>query len=447
MTSLPLPESSRITALNALHYLADPYRFYARSFAKFGDTFLFHGPNGPVVLTRNPEHVKTIFTLDTSQIGIYPEDGIDIVTGPNSILVLTDEKHRRERKLLGPPFHGARMKAYGQVMQNAARQEMRTWREGEVVDFQRAMQRISLSVIAHAVFGLSDPVESHRTQKLAVDYMESLNPLMLFFPALRREYFGFKFFGKTYETRRQMELALDERIADCRKRPPGDDILSMMVHAQYDDGSTMSDVQIRDELFTLLLAGHETTALGLAWMFYHLYHCPETLVRLRQELHHLGSHPDPEAIAHCKYLDACANESLRLYPVVGETFRKLRVPIEIGPYTVAAGNAISVSVIGVHHNPAIYPEPERFRPERFLEHKFTPFEFVPFGGGTRRCLGAAFANYEMKLVAHEILSHAELAPANDKAIKPVMRGPTFGPKGGVPMRILRLSLPKTGLPN
>ncbi len=447
MTSLPLPESSRITALNALHYLADPYRFYERSFAKYGDTFLFHGPNGPVVLTRNPEHVKTIFTLETSQIGIYPEDGIDIVTGPNSILVITDEKHRRERKLLGPPFHGARMKAYGQVMQQAARQEMRTWRQGEVVDFQRAMQRISLSVIAHAVFGLSDTVESQRTQKLAVDYMESLNPLMLFFPALRREYFGFKFFAKTYETRRQMELALDARIAECRKRPPGEDILSMMVHAHYDDGSTMSDAQIRDELFTLLLAGHETTALGLSWMFYHLYHNPETLVRLRQELQPLGARPDPEAIAQCKYLDACANESLRVYPVVAETFRKLRVPLALGPYTVPQGYAISVSAIGVHHNPAIYPDPNRFRPERFLEHKFTPFEFVPFGGGTRRCLGAAFANYEMKLVAHEILSHVELAPANDKPIKPVMRGATFGPKGGVPMRVLRLSLPQSGLSN
>ena len=447
MTSQPLPESSRIAAYNALQYLSSPYRFYERAFGQHGDTFLFHGPNGPVVLTRNPEHVKTIFTLDTSQIGIYPEDGIDVVTGPNSILVITNEKHRRERKLLGPPFHGARMRAYGQVMQKAVQQEMRSWREGEVVDFQGAMQRISLSVIANAVFGLADPEESARTQKLAVTYMESLSPLMLFFPALRREYFGFKLFAKTYETRREMENALAARIAESRSRPPSEDILSMMIHAHYDDGSTMSDAQIQDELFTLLLAGHETTALGLSWMFYHLYRNPETLVKLRQELHALGAHPEAEAIAQCRYLDACANESLRLYPVVAETFRKLRVPIELGPYTVPAGHAVSVSAIGVHHNPAIYPNPQRFRPERFLEHKFTPFEFVPFGGGTRRCLGAAFANYEMKLVAHEILSHAELALANDKEIKPVMRGATFGPKGGVPMRVLRLSLPQAGLPN
>lgn len=438
MTDSTLPPGIHNKLLNPILYLLGPYRFYEKVFARYGDTFLFVSPNGPVAVTRDPEHVKQIFTLDTSQIEIYPDnDGPEFIVGKNSVLVMTDDPHRRERRLLSPPFHGARMRSYAQVMQQAARDEMKSWSVGQVVDFQLAMQRISLSVIAQAVFGLSDPDDVQRTQQLSADYMNSLNPLMLFFPLLRKEYFGRSLFPKTVNARRELELLLVEQIQRCRARPQSEDILSMMVHARYDDGSAMSDEQIRDELFTLMLAGHETTALGLSWMFYHLYHNPETLVRLRQELATIGTSPDAESIAHCRYLDACASESLRMYPIVAETFRRLRVPIQLGPYTIPAGHAVSVSAIGVHHNPAIYPQSQQFRPERFLERKFTPFEYVPFGGGTRRCIGAAFAQYEMKLVAHEILRHCELAPANTRPILPAMRGPTFGPKGGVPMQIVR----------
>lgn len=440
MTDSSLPPGLRNKLLNPIFYLLDPYRFYEKVFARYGDTFLFTGPNGPVVVTRDPEHAKVIFTLESAQIGIFPTDaGTDFIVGKNSVLLMTDEPHRRERKLLSPPFHGARMRAYAQVMQQATRAEMKSWSAGQVVDFQRAMQRISLSVIAQAVFGLSDPEEVKRAQRFSAEYMDNLNPLMLFFPSLRKEYFGKSPFPKMQSARRNLEQILVEEIHRCRARAPGEDILSMMVSARYDDGSMMSDEQIRDELLTLMLAGHETSALGLAWLFYHLYHNPETLVRLRQELSALGNSPDAESIAQCRYLDACISESLRMYPIVAETFRKMRVPLQLGPYTIPPGHAVSVSAIGLHHNPAIYPQSLQFRPERFLERKFSPFEFVPFGGGTRRCIGAAFAQYEMKLVAYEILRHCELAPANTRPIRPEMRGPTFGPKGGVPMKILRLT--------
>ena len=439
MTPDTLPPGSRNKLLNPVRYLLDPYRFYEKAFAQYGDTFLFVSPNGPVVLTRDPEHAKVIFTLDTSQIGIYPEEGVDIVMGKQSILLQTDDRHRRERRLLSPPFHGARMRAYGAVMQQAARDEMQTWRKGEVVDFQKAMQRISMAVITQAIFGMTSAAEREQAHHLGAAYMESINPLLLFFPSLRRDFFGLSPYAKMMQARRTLEEVLAQAIRNSRARPPGEDILSMMVNAHYEDGSMMSDEQIRDELMTLLLAGHETSALGLSWLFYHLYHNPETLVQLRQELSALGSHPEPEAIVQSRYLDASASEALRVYPVVAETFRKMRAPVALGPYTVPAGYTVSVSAIGIHHNPAIYPDPNTFRPERFLERKFSPFEYVPFGGGTRRCLGAAFAMYEIKLVAYEILRHCELAPANEKPIRPIMRGPTFGPKGGVPMRILRVS--------
>jgi cytochrome P450 len=438
MSQGPLPPGSRNALLNPLRYLADPYRFYERGFARYGDTFLFTSPNGPVVLTRDPENIKTIYTLDTSQIGIFPGESLDFVVGRNSVLMLTDDRHRRERKLLGPPFHGARMRAYSQVMQQAALDEIKTWRVGDVIDFQRAMQRISLAVITRAVFGIADPEEVRRAQDLGARYMDSMSPLVLFFPWLRRDLWGLSPWARMSRARRELDEVLYAQIQRSRARPPSsgdEDILSMMLGARYEDGSTMSDEQIRDELLTLLIAGHETTALSLAWLFHHLYRHPETLVRLRRELEALGPNPEAEPIAHCRYLEAACNEALRLYPIVGETFRKLREPLQLGPYTVPAGYAVSVSTIGLHRHPGLYPDAESFKPERFLDRKFSPFEFVPFGGGVRRCLGAAFAMHEMKLVTHALLSRCELELASSAPIRPVMRGPTFGPKGGVPMRL------------
>lgn len=431
-----LPPGYHNALLNPIVYMADQYRFYERAFARFGDTFLFNGPNGKVVLTRDPEQVRAIFTLDYSQLGIYAGDSLTFFIGSSSVLMLTDERHKRERKLLNPPFHGARMRAYGDLMLRTALEEVQSWRRGEVIDFQKAMQRISLRVIAQAVFGLADPVEVQRAQQLGAAYMDSLSPLLLFFPFLRRDLLGLSPWSRLVRARDAIDEVLYAQIRRSRERAPGEDILSLMLAARYEDGSAMSDEQIRDELLTLLLAGHETTALGLAWLFYHLYRNPETLVRLRHELDALGPDPEPEQVAGCRYLEACCNESLRLYPIVAETFRMLRQPLRLGRYEVPAGYAVSVSAIGVHHNPAIYPEPNTFRPERFLERKFSPFEFVPFGGGVRRCLGAAFALHEMKLVAHAVLSRCELAPANTRPIRPTMRGATFGPKGGVPMRLI-----------
>jgi cytochrome P450 len=441
MSAGPLPPGSRNALLNPILYLANPYRFYERGFARYGDTFFFTSPNGPVVLTRDPENIKTIYTLDHSQIGIYPGEALDFFTGKNSVLMLTDERHKRERKLLNPPFHGARMRAYGTLMQKSAHDEAKSWRVGEVIDFQRAMQRVSLAIIAQAVFGIADPAEAQRAQDLSARYMESLSPLVLFFPWLRRDLLGLSPWARLGRARRELDEVLYAQIRRSRARPPGnngEDILSMLLGARYDDGSAMSDEQIRDELLTLLIAGHETTALSLSWLFYHLYRHPETLVRLRRELDALGPDPEPEQIAHCRYLEACCNETLRLYPIVAETFRRLREPLQLGPYTVPAGYAVSVSAIGLHRHPALYPDGEAFRPERFLERKFSPFEFVPFGGGVRRCLGAAFALHEMKLVAHALLNRCELEPANSRPIRPAMRGATFGPKGGVPMRLVAL---------
>lgn len=430
----PVPDNRLIqTAL----YLADPYRYYKRVYAACGDTFRFPSFNGNVVLTRDPQMAKIIFTLDPADFTVHAVDRLASMVGPHSVLALDGERHKRERKLLNPPFHGARMRSYGSQMQEVALAEARDWQPGEVVEIHKAMQRISLNIITHAVFGIVDPAQGERTRETATEYMESMSPLVLMLPFLARDWFGLSPWARMQRARQAFDALLYEQIAARRKQPGGEDILSLLLSTRYEDGSGMSDEQILSELITLLIAGHETTALSLSWMFYHLYRHPETLVRLRRELDALGPHPEPEQVAQAPYLDACCQETLRLYPIVGEVFRKLRRPLELGQFLVPAGNSVSVSVIGLHTHPALYPDPETFRPERFLERKFSPFEFVPFGGGVRRCLGAAFALYEMKQVAYAVLQHCELELATARVIKPVMRGPTQGPKGGVQMRCAR----------
>lgn len=422
-------------------YLSDPYRFYKRVYASYGDTFKFPSFNGDVVLTRDPQLAKIIFTLDAADFTVHAVDRLASMVGSHSVLALEGERHKRERKLLNPPFNGARMRSYGAQMQEAALVEARSWRPGQVVEIHQAMQRISLNIITRAVFGIVDPTQGERTRTTATEFMESMSPLVLMLPFLARDWFGLSPWARMQRARQAFDALLYEQIAARRKQPGGEDILSLLLSTRYEDGTGMSDEQILSELLTLLIAGHETTALSLSWMFYHLYRHPETLVRLRRELDALGPHAEPEQVAQAPYLDACCHESLRQYPIVSEVFRKLRRPLELGSFLVPAGHTVSVSVIGLHTHPALYPDPDTFRPERFLERKFSPFEFVPFGGGIRRCLGAAFALYEMKQVAYSVLQHCELELATARVIKPVMRGPTMGPKGGVQMRCSRVREP------
>ena len=223
-----------------------------------------------------------------------------------------------------------------------------------------------------------------------------------------------------------------EEIA-ARRDAPGEDILSLMLAARYDDGEAMTDPQIRDELLTLLAAGHETTAIALAWAMYWLHRDPAALERLRAELATLGDEPDPEAIAQLPYLEAVCNETLRLYPIVPLAPRTLRQPMTLGEHEIPAGVNVGACTVLVHRHPALYPDPDSFRPERWLARKFAAWEFTPFGGGIRRCIGAAFAVYEMKQVLAAILPRHRLRLADDAAIGPARRNITLGPRGGVRM--------------
>ena len=330
------------------------------------------------------------------------------------MLLATGDHHKRLRKLMSPPFHGARMRAYGRIMVGAARRAFAGVEPGGRFIVQHKTQAVSLEVIIRAVFGIESRAELEACEQAMVETMEAVHPAFLFAKALQREFFGVGPYAKFTRKRDAALALLDDQIAACRAAPDGrEDILAMLTQARDEEGEPLTDLEIRDQLVTLLIAGHETTAIALAWAFYWLHRHPEARARLLEELAELGASVEdddgPERIARLPYLTAVCNETLRLNPIVPDIIRLLKGPLTLGDYTLPAGVAVSPAAALLHQREELYPEPTAWRPERFLDRKFSPFEFLPFGGGHRRCIGAAFALYEMKIVLAAVLSAASIS--------------------------------------
>jgi cytochrome P450 len=402
---------------------------------EYGDPFLVPNPSGPMAFTGHPDGVRTIFTADPDTLDVFAAERLAPFFGAASLVLVAGARHKRDRKLLTPPFHGARMRAYGRIMVEIAERAAARWPRDRPFSMLETAQSISLDVILRAVFGVEGDERTARFKEATIRRTEAMmSPIILIAEFTRRELGGF---GPWARFRRASDaldaLIYDEIAARRRTAEAREDILSLMMSARYEDGGAMSDSDLRDELLTLLFAGHETTATAIAWAFYWLHRQPEERERLLGEIDALGPHPEPDALAALPYLDAICQETLRIHPVVTEVGRLLREPLELRGCTIPAGTAAAASVLLLHYREDLYPEPHRFRPARFLERKFSPFEYIPFGGGSRRCIGAAFAMYEMKIVLATLLSTRRLRLASDAPVRPARRGVTMGPKGGVRM--------------
>lgn len=422
------------------HMLGDPYDATLGFQRKYGDPFMYSSLGVKFFITGNPEGIKAIMTADPDTFEPPFGDSLGVFLGQSSLFMMSGSRHRAARKLLTPPFHGARMRAYGTLMRDTTLRWISGWEPGRRFVMQDTTQAITLDIIIEAVFGVSGAERIRRFHDSMVATVASFSPLIVMFKFLRRNFLGlgpWARFQHQYSALRQ--LVFDE-IAAHRAAPEGrQDILSLLILARYEDGGGLSDQDIFEHLLTLLMAGHETTALALAWACYFLHQSPEALARLRAELSTVGLGPgarpqdaEPEAIAKLPYLEAVCQECLRLRPLPVVS-RKLARPLTVLDYELPAGMLLGAGAYLVHMNPDIYPEPEKFRPERFLDRNYSPFEYLPFGGGARRCIGAAFAMYEMKIVLATMLATSRLELAEKKPVKSVMRAATVGPKGGVRM--------------
>ena len=444
MSALKLPNGPQTHPwVQMYQWLTNPLEYMEACAKRYGDIFTLQlGQNfAPQVFISNPQAIQQIFTTDPKQLDSGEPAGIESpLAGRQSLLALDGKPHQRQRKLLTPPLHGERMLAYGQLIRKITEQVTSQWQVGEAFSALPTMQVISFQVILKAVFGLED---GPRYEKLKELLIEILNPkvpivrtLLLIFPALRQDLGAWSPWGKYLRVRQQINELIYAEIRERKEQPDSSrtDILSLMMAARDEAGEPMTDQELRDELMTLLVAGHETTATTLSWALYWIHHLPQVHEKLLQELDNLGEQPDPNAILRSPYLNAVCSETLRLYPVATSALNRLvKSPLQIGEYNFEPGTILIPSIYLTHHREDLYPEPKQFKPERFLERQFAPYEYLPFGGGNRRCIGMAFALFEMKLVLATVLSDWQMELVDSKPVQPVRKGLLFSPAGGVQM--------------
>jgi cytochrome P450 family 135 len=422
--SSPLPPGPRLPMpVQTAIWFRRAQRMLAGCSARYGDTFTLRiAHEGSWVVLSNPEDVKQVFTGDPRVFHAGEANRILLpVLGRNSVLLIDEAAHMEQRKLLLPPFHGKRMQRYGELMSRIAAEEIEHWPRGEPYRLRPRMQAMTLEIILRTVFGLG---EGERLRRLRTQLRRLLNmvtnPRMMLFPVILgpQRLARFKPFQRDVE---RVDGPIYEEIAERRAASDlaeREDILSMLLQARHADGSAMSDSELRDELVTLLVAGHETTATALAWAAERLCRHPEKLERLTEEVRGGES----------AYLDAVVTETLRLRPVISMVARRLTEPVEIGGWSLPAGVSVTPCIYLVHRRPDIYPEPERFLPERFLDNPPGTYTWIPFGGGVRRCLGGAFAEFEMRVVLRELVLRRRLEPARPRPERVFRRAITETPR-------------------
>ncbi len=416
--------------------LANP-RTYTRAMrSRYGDAIRFRLLAGRGVSFSSPELARELFSADAD--GFEVEPMVSLIFGPQSLLATSGATHRRQRKLLNPRFHGARVKGFLETMQRVVEDGCEPFRRaagtGEGVRVLDVAQAITLDVILETVFGASEGLDRSAARALLAGLVESITPALFGSSRLHTPLFPP---WRTFRRRRaEFDAWVDAIVAKRRASgDPGSDVLGTLVDARYEDGAPMDDAEIRDQLLTLLLAGHETTATAIAWGVYWLAREPTKLATLRAELDALGAAAPVERLVRSPYLEAVASESLRVEPIVTYVSRVCRTPLKVGPWTVPAGEIASVNLLAILSDEKLFPEPERFLPERFLGKSYSAAEFLPFGGGQRRCLGAAFAEAELAIALATIASGWDLELASAAPERAVRRNITMGPAGGVPVRV------------
>ena len=431
-----------------LQWVLDPTGYMESAARQRPDIFRAKvvGFNSDLIFVNHPQAVQYILTNDRKEFTSPGELNqiLAPLVGNTAIFLLSGERHRRQRQLLMPPFHGDRMRTYGQLITNLTERTMSQLPVEKSFVARSVLQSISLRVILEAVFGVQQEDRYQQLQQLlgsmGENFSSPLSSMFLFFPFLQQDWGAWSPWGAFLRQRQQLDELLYAEISDRRANPRSDrtDILSLLMASRDEEGIPMTDQELRDELVSLMIAGHETTATAMTWALYWIHHLPDVRAKLLQELDSLGSDSDPTSITRLPYLTAVCQETLRIYPIAMLTFpRVVQQPLKLLGYDLEPGMTLMGCIYLVHQREELYPQPKQFRPERFLTNKFSNYEFMPFGGGVRRCIGEALALFEMKLVLATILSQYELALAEQRPVQPKRRGVTLAPAGGVKITLTK----------
>ncbi len=410
--------------LQAAMVTLSPYGWMLRRWRRFGDVFTSRFPIfGRVVYVADPGLVKEVFAGDaqTFHAGEANTLALGDALGEHSLLTLDEERHMSQRKLLLPPFHGESVRRYVEVMAEATEREVAGWPVGREIELRPRMQAITLDVILRAVFGVREGERMDLFRERIPPLAETTSVLN-WLPFMDRDLGGITPAARFRRALAAVDELIYAEIADRRAAPDGDerdDVLSLLLRARHEDGSAMTDTELRDELMTLLTAGHETTATGLAWAFERLLRTPRVMERLT------ASVDDDD------YVDAVVKETLRVRPVIVDVARKLTRETEVASWRLPAGTLVLPAIAVLHMRPDLYESPREFRPERWLEGESPEsYAWIPFGGGVRRCIGASFAQVEMRTVLREVLRRVRLRAPTQRPERGVIRHVTVVPGRG-----------------
>jgi len=436
-----LPQVARPVALQAIWMALDPEGFFESCVAQRGDPFVLGIPSaGEVLVSGHPEAARDLFTASSAAIEPVEPNPVAPLLGAHSLLLLSGERHRRERRLMMAPFNARRMGDYGGIIRDRTLAAVRTWRPGEVFVAQHLTQAITLDVILRAVIGVQGEPRSARFRDSIKAMLAAYTPLLLVLPALRRSFGPFGPWVRFAAARDNVCALFREEIA--ARRAAGDaarnDILSLLMAARYEDDTQLTDEELVDELRTLVVAGHDTTSTALVWALFHVHRDPQVLGTLRDELATLGPFgeaPPPDRLAELPYLGAVCQEALRLHPVVPIIPRRACQPMIFRGHAIAPGQNIAIATTLLHTHPEVWTDPARFSPERFLERKYSPFEYAPFGGGVRRCIGAALGTYQLRIVLGTLLATTRLTLRTRRTPARVLMNITMGPREAVRLQV------------
>jgi cytochrome P450 len=437
--SLPLP-----APLQSLLWIRRPTAYMKLARRLYGNAWRIDLMPFSISMFSDPDSIRTIFASKSVDMRAGDFNRIlRTAVGESSVLLLDDDEHMRHRKLLLPQFHGERMRLYGETMADLTREVVATWLENQAFSLHPSTQEITLQIILRTVFGAEgaqlQQLSRRLKRMLAVAERRLALPTMIYLSS-RPELETKKPWAWLLRGRDRVDELLYRQIEQRRKDPDQKrtDVLAMLMQARDDEGQPMTDRELRDELMTALAAGHETTATALAWAFERILLQPAIYERLRAEVDAAGGvDAPPDKIAALPYLDATVKEVLRLRPVVPVVGRILQRPMTIGGYDLPHGTAIGACIYLAHRNPDVYPDPDTFKPERFLGVPTDPVTWLPFGGGIRRCIGAQFALYEMKIVLATILAECDLELAQKGPSRTGRRAITLWPIGGTLVKARR----------
>ncbi len=413
----------------------DPEGFLERQRRQLGPSFWLWLPGvDPTLVTGIPADAKQIFQRAPEDFNAARGQPLEPVFGEHSIVLNSGEVHRRHRSLRLPAFRRNRMEAFGDLMQQITRDVVAQLPPRQTILGHRLAQEITLRIIIRAIFGITDPTAAKAMEAAVREFLRTYTPTLMLLPFLRHRILSAGQWTRFVRARQRLDDLLDDHITVRRSDPVASvDILSQLIHMTDEAGHGLTNSELKDELRTLLVAGHDTTAATMAWALYFLHSQLNLRDRLLSELEPLGCDPSPAQLHTLRFLEAVCQEALRLHPPVPLAVRQVKGPMQFGRYLVQTGENVAVSLRLLHTAEEVWEDAREFRPERFLDRTYSPWEFAPFGGGSRRCIGAAFGSFQLRVVLGTLLSSSKFESASPSVPLARLRGIIVSPHNGIPL--------------